>query len=102
MPKGRPKPTAREKERSAIVHRGQCFHKIQPGLLTHEAPVSPEEVLGQGVEGDVGARALGVVVRATELSAGGGKATAGNGGSGHSGAESGSGVHLEGERQYKI
>lgn len=72
------------------------------GLRTHEAPVSPEEVLGQGVEGDVGARALGVVVRATELGAGGREATAGNGGSGHSGPESGSGVHLERERQYGV
>lgn len=57
----------------------------------HESPVSPEEVLGQRVEGNVGARALSVVVRTGELGPGGGKATTGDEGSGHSGAESRSG-----------
>jgi hypothetical protein len=35
------------------------------------------------------------VVRAAELGSGGGKATAGNEGGGHSGPESGSSVHLQ-------
>lgn len=63
--------------------------------LTHESPVSEEEVLRKRVKGNVGARTLSVVVRAAELGAGGGKATASDGGSGHSGPESGSSVHLQ-------
>lgn len=50
-------------------------------------------MLGQRVEGDVGARALGVVVGATELGASGGEATTSSDG-GQSGADSGGGVHL--------
>lgn len=64
------------------------------GSLTHESPVAPEEVLGQGVEGDVGARTLSVVVRAAELGASGGEATAGSKGGGHSSPDSG-GNHLK-------
>lgn len=61
---------------------------------THETPVSEEEVLGLGVEGNVGARTLGVVVGASELGAGGREATAGDEGIGHSGPESDGGTHL--------
>lgn len=50
-------------------------------------------MLGQGVEGDVGARSLSVVVGATELSAGGREATTGSGG-GQAGTDGGGGVHL--------
>lgn len=69
------------------------------GSPTHEGPVAPEEVLGQRVEGDVGARALGVVVGAAELGASGGEATTGSDG-GQSGADSGRGVHLEQRYQF--
>lgn len=61
----------------------------------HESPVAEKEELGKRVEGDVRARALSVVVRAAELGAGGGKATTGDERGGHSGPQSGSGVHLE-------
>lgn len=64
------------------------------GSPTHEGPVAPEEVLGQRIEGDVGARALSVVVGAAELGASGGEATTGSD-SGQTGADSGGGVHLE-------
>lgn len=63
------------------------------GSLTHESPVAPEEVLGQGVEGNVGARTLSVVVGAAELGASGGETTTGSEGGGHTGPDSG-GVHL--------
>lgn len=49
-------------------------------------------MLGHGVEGNVGARALSVVVGAAELGAAGGEATTGS--SGQTGADSGGGVHL--------
>lgn len=67
---------------------------MQLMVQTHESPVSPEEVLGQRVEGQVGTRALSVVVWAGELGTGGGKATTGDEGGGHSGAESRGSVHL--------
>lgn len=63
------------------------------GSLTHESPVAPEEVLGERVEGDVGARTLGVVVGAAKLGASGGEATTGSEGGGHSGPDS-RGIHL--------
>lgn len=50
-------------------------------------------MLGERVEGDVGARTLGVVVGAAELGASGGEATTGSDG-GQSGADSGGSVHL--------
>jgi hypothetical protein len=64
------------------------------GSLTHETPVSEPEEAGQRVEGDRRARALSVVVRAGELGTGGREATAGDEVGGHSGTESGGGVHL--------
>ena len=62
--------------------------------LTHKAPISQEEIFGQRVEGNVRARTLGVVVRATELRASGREAAAGEGVGGHSGPESSGSVHL--------
>lgn len=50
-------------------------------------------MLGQGVEGDVGARALSVVVGAAKLGASCREATTGSDG-GQSGTDSGGGVHL--------
>ena len=69
-------------------------HHDQLTLLTHVSPVLVLEALAERVEGNVGARTLSVVVRAAELGAGGGKATAGDGVGGHTGPESGSSVHL--------
>lgn len=79
-----------------------CIADNHLEVRTHESPVSLEEVLGQRVEGNVGARALSVVVRTGELGPGGGKATTGDEGSGHSGAESRSGVHLEHASQNEL
>jgi len=60
----------------------------------HEAPESEGEELGQGVEGQVAARALGVVVGTGELCAGRGEATTGDDLVGHGGhAHGGSGQH---------
>ena len=92
MAKGAPKPVTGASK--SAIQKPICDNHTAIRPRTHESPVSPEEVLGQRVEGDVGARTLGVVVRAAELGAGGGKATTGNEGGGHSGAESGSSVHL--------
>lgn len=61
--------------------------------LTHEGPVSPEEVLGQRVEGNVGARTLSVVVGATQLGASGGEGTAA--GDCQTGTDGGRSVHLK-------
>lgn len=71
-----------------------CLRPGNHGSLTHEGPVSPEEVLGQGIEGNVGARALGVVVGTAELGASGREATTSSDG-GQSGPDGGGGVHLE-------
>lgn len=68
------------------------FESDNGGSQTHEGPVAPEEVLGQGVEGNVGARALSVVVGAGELGAASGETTTGN--SGQTGASGGGSVHL--------
>ena len=65
------------------------------GSPTHKGPVSKEEEPGERIEGDIGARALSVVVGAAELSTSGGETTAGDEGVGHSGPESDSRVHLE-------
>ncbi|KAA8649126.1 uncharacterized protein ATNIH1004_005021 [Aspergillus tanneri] len=100
MAKGAPKPVTRERE----SQRSSTNDSLGPGQLetpTHECPVSEKEEFCQRVEGNVGARALGVVVRAGELSTGGGKATAGDKGGGHSGPESSSGIHL-GERESEV
>lgn len=68
-------------------------------MLTHEAPVSDGEEFGQGVEGQVAARALGVVVGAGKLHASRGEATTGDNLVGHGGhAHGGSGQHLDGAR----
>lgn len=70
--------------------------------LTHEAPVLESEALLQRVEGQVAARALGVVVRAGELLAGRLEAATGNGGRGRGGAESCAGEHLGGSAEGVI
>lgn len=95
MAKGAPNPVTKRMTVSTIHPSRTTSHLRQSGPPTHESPVSEEEVLGHRVEGDVGARTLGVVVGAAELGTGGRKATAGNEGGGHTGPESGGGVHLE-------
>jgi hypothetical protein len=71
--------------------------------LTHEAPESEGEELGQGVEGQVAARALGVVVGAGELCAGRREGTTGDDLVGHGGhAHGGSGQHLDGACQWVV
>lgn len=96
MAKGAPNPVTRRVLESVLGSAaGSC------GSLTHESPISPEEVLGQGVEGDVGARALGVVVGAAELGASGGEATTGSDG-GQSGTDSGGGVHLRSQCELAV
>mgnify|MGYP006900022365 CR=1 FL=1 len=72
MAKGAPKPVTNDPVSQLFLAHSQLRS------LTHERPVSEEEEAGQRVEGDVGARALLVVVRATELGAGGREATAGD------------------------
>ena len=62
--------------------------------LTHESPVLEGKAPLQWVKGQVAARALGVVVRAGELSAGGLEAAAGDESGGRGGAESSTGEHL--------
>jgi len=59
----------------------------------HEGPVAGAEELGLGVEGDVGQRALGVVVWRGELGAGRVETTGGGGGLGN-GTDNGAGEHL--------
>ena len=61
---------------------------------THEAPVLEGEAPLQGVEGQVAARALGVVVRAGHLGASRLEAAAGDEGWGRGGAEGSTGEHL--------
>jgi hypothetical protein len=61
---------------------------------THESPVSDEKVLGLGVEGNVRARTLGIVVGTGKLCTGGRKSPASDDGIGQSGASSGSSDHL--------
>ena len=63
--------------------------------LTHEAPVLEGKAPLQRVKGQVAARALGVVVWAGELGAGGLEAAAGDEGWGRGGAEGSTGEHLE-------
>lgn len=58
---------------------------------THETPIPHGEEARERVEGNVTARALGVVVRGAQLRAGGGEAAAGDGGAE---AEGGLGKHL--------
>ena len=71
--------------------------------LTHKAPESEGEEFGQGVEGQVAARALGVVVRAGELRAGRGEGATSDDLVGHSGhAHGGSGQHLDGVGQWIV
>ena len=67
---------------------------VAPQGLTHESPVLEGEALLERVEGQVAARALGVVVRAGELGAGRLEPAAGDEGGGRGGAESGTGEHL--------
>jgi hypothetical protein len=70
---------------------------VQPiaiDALTHEAPVLEGKAPLQRVEGQVAARALGVVVRAGHLRAGRLEAAAGDERGGRGGAESGTGEHL--------
>lgn len=62
--------------------------------LTHEGPVLEEEEPGQGVEWDVAARALGVVVWAGHLGASRVEAAAGDGVCRGGHAHGGSGQHL--------
>ena len=69
---------------------------------THECPVSEEKVLGLGVEGNVGARTLSVVVRAGKLCTGGRESTASDKGVGQSGPGSGGGNHLASIRRESI
>jgi hypothetical protein len=64
-------------------------------MLTHEAPVLECKAPLQRVEGQVAARALGVVVWAGQLGAGGLEAAAGDEQWGRGGAEGGTGEHLE-------
>lgn len=45
------------------------LQRAKMGMLTHEAPVSEEEELGQWVEWNVGARALWVVEAGAQLGA---------------------------------
>lgn len=71
-------------------------------IRTHEAPESDGEELGQGVEGQVAARALGVVVRAGELRAGGREATTGDGVGRGGHAHGGSGQHLRSEGSIDV
>lgn len=77
MPKGAPKPTA-----VPMVSR-LCPNLLYLSLLrarTHESPVPDSEPLGEGVEGNVAARALRVVVGRAHLARGGVEAAAGSGG----------------------
>ena len=77
MPKGAPKPTA-----VPMVSR-PCPNLQYLSLLrarTHESPVPDSEPLGEGVEGNVAARALRVVVGRAHLARGGVEAAAGSGG----------------------
>jgi len=62
--------------------------------LTHEAPELEGKALLQRVEGQVAARALGVVVWAGHLRAGRLEAAAGDESWGRGGAEGGTGKHL--------
>lgn len=61
---------------------------------THECPVTEEEVLGLGVEGNVGARTLSVVVGTGKLCASSRESTASDKSVGQSGTGSGGGNHL--------
>lgn len=58
MPKGIPKPTAR----IGISHTEPPMFSDQ-GALTHEPPVSPEEVLRERIEGNIGPRSIRIMVR---------------------------------------
>lgn len=69
---------------------------------THESPVTEEEVLCLGVEGNVGARTLSVVVGTGELCTGGRESTASDEGIGQSGPGSGGGNHLVYIRQESV
>lgn len=89
-------------------------HTISPNVLvylsleaamtrrTHESPVTEEEVLGLGVEGNVGARTLSIMVGTGELCTGGRESTASDKGVGQSGPGSGGGNHLVSIRQESI
>jgi hypothetical protein len=72
-----------------------CHAVIGLPKLTHEAPELESKALLQRVEGQVAARALGVVVWAGELGTGRLEAAAGNERRGRGGAESSAGEHLE-------
>jgi hypothetical protein len=61
---------------------------------THERPVSHSEESGLRVEGNVGARTLGVVVGATKLGASGREAAASDQGIGEPGPGNGGSEHL--------
>jgi len=77
MPKGAPKPTA-----VSMVSRSYPSPRYLSLLRahTHERPVPKSEPLGKGVEGNVAARALRVVVGRAHLARGGVEAAAGGGG----------------------
>lgn len=90
MAKGAPKPTTTPE--LAISSQTRAAAAVE---LTHKAPVPNSEEPGHGVEGDVAARALGVVVWAGELSAGRVEATAGDGVGRRGHAHGGPGEHLK-------
>lgn len=79
MPKGAPKPRA-----VPLVSRpiqSFLYPRLSPlRKRTHEAPVPDGEETGHRVEGDVAARALGVVVGRAHLAGGGVETAAGGGG----------------------
>lgn len=90
MPKGAPKPTAVP----MVSHKfpqASCIVCLFCRPRTHEGPVPDGEPPGQGVEGNVAARALGVVVGRAHLARGGVEAAAGGGGRE---AGDGAGEHL--------
>lgn len=81
------------KKQSGIVRTGNAEGSEEAS--GQEGPVADPEPLAAGVEGDVGVRALGVVVRRGEAGAGGVEASAGD--QGGRGAGGGAGEHLRGE-----
>jgi hypothetical protein len=83
------------RENPVATRVSQCHALVTLPKLTHEAPVLESKAPLQRVEGQVAARALGVVVRAGHLSAGGLEAAAGDERRGRGGAESGTGEHLQ-------
>lgn len=102
MANGAPNPVTRKPH--TLVQFVPVYLPLEAGMArrTHECPVTEEEVLGLGVEGNVGARALSVVVRTGKLCTGGRESTASDKGVGQSGPGSGGGNHLTSIRQESI